>query len=72
MDWSGSTHGTDEKCRRYFWLESLEGGDYLEDLGVDGTIILEWILGKKCGRVWIASCEYGNKASSIKGGEFRD
>jgi hypothetical protein len=24
-----------------------------EDLGVDGKIILEWILGKKGGEVWI-------------------
>jgi hypothetical protein len=26
------------------WLENLEGRDHLEDLGVDGKIILEWIL----------------------------
>jgi hypothetical protein len=26
--------------------ENLTGRDHLEDLGVDGTIILEWILGK--------------------------
>jgi hypothetical protein len=29
-----------------FWLENLKGRDHLEDLGVDGDIILEWILGK--------------------------
>jgi hypothetical protein len=28
------------------WLEKLKGRDHLEDLGVDGRIILEWILRK--------------------------
>jgi hypothetical protein len=28
-----------------FWSENLKGRDYLEDLGIDGKIILEWILG---------------------------
>jgi hypothetical protein len=28
--------------RTIFWLEK----DHLDDLGVDGKIILEWILGK--------------------------
>jgi hypothetical protein len=34
-----------------FWLESLQGGDYSEDLGVDWRIILKWIR-KQGGRVW--------------------
>jgi hypothetical protein len=29
-----------------FSLENLNGRDHSEDLGVDGRIILEWILGK--------------------------
>jgi hypothetical protein len=29
-----------------FLLENLKGRDYLEDIGIDGKIILEWILGK--------------------------
>jgi hypothetical protein len=29
-----------------FWSVNLKGGDNSEDLGVDGRIILEWILGK--------------------------
>jgi len=29
-----------------FWLENLKGRDNSEDLGVDGRIILEWILEK--------------------------
>jgi hypothetical protein len=28
------------------WFENLKGRDHLEDLGVDGKIILELILGK--------------------------
>jgi hypothetical protein len=27
-------------------VENLKGRDYAENLGVDGRIILEWILGK--------------------------
>jgi len=35
-----------------FWLESLKGRrDHLEDLGVDGKIILEWVLGKWGGKL---------------------
>jgi hypothetical protein len=29
-----------------FWFENQKGRDHLEDLGIDGKIILEWILGK--------------------------
>jgi hypothetical protein len=35
-----------------FWLRKLKGRGHLEDLGVDGKIILEWILGQYGGRVW--------------------
>jgi len=35
-----------------FWLETLKGRDHLEDIGVDGTIILEWILEKYGAKVW--------------------
>jgi hypothetical protein len=30
---------------KIFWLENLKGRDHLEDLGIEGKIILEWILG---------------------------
>jgi hypothetical protein len=65
-----------------FWLESLKGRDYFEDVGVDGWIILKWILGKECWKVWIGfirlrvgsgagSCVHGNEPSvSVKGGLF--
>jgi hypothetical protein len=34
------------------WLENLKGRDHSEDLGVDGKIILEWILGEQGEKVW--------------------
>jgi hypothetical protein len=36
-----------------FWLEGLKGRDHSEDLGIDGKIILKWILGKEGWKVWI-------------------
>jgi hypothetical protein len=36
---------------KFFWSENLKGRDHSEDLDVDGTIILEWILRKQGGKV---------------------
>jgi hypothetical protein len=33
--------------------ENPQGRDHSEDLDVDGKVILEWILGKWGGKVWI-------------------
>jgi hypothetical protein len=65
-----------------FWLQNLKGRDHLEVLGVDGKIILEWIVGKCGGKMW-SGCiwlrtgtsgefsEHGNEPSgSIKEGNF--
>jgi hypothetical protein len=27
-----------------FWSKNLKGRDLLEDLGIDGMVVLEWIL----------------------------
>jgi hypothetical protein len=68
-----------------FWSENLKGRDHSEDLGVDGRIILEWILWKigwgsvdwihvaQVRNQWQGSCEHGNELSdSIKGRELLD
>jgi len=34
-----------------FWFEN-KGRDHSEDLGVEGKIILEWILGRQGRKVW--------------------
>jgi hypothetical protein len=36
-----------------FCVGNLKGGADSEDLGVDRTIILDWILEKYCGKLWI-------------------
>jgi hypothetical protein len=56
----------------------------LEDLGVNGKIILEWSLGKQGGKIWLyasdsglgpvaSPCDHGNETSgSIKVEVFLD
>jgi hypothetical protein len=35
-----------------FWSVDFKGRDHSDDVGVDGRIILEWIIGKQDGKVW--------------------
>jgi hypothetical protein len=37
-------HGTHEECIAYMFVENLKERDYLEDPGVDGRLILNWVL----------------------------
>ena len=67
-----------------FWWGSLRERDHLEDLGVDGRIILRWIFRKWDVGVWtgssyftigtvVGTCECGNEPlGSIKCGKFLD
>jgi len=54
----------------------------LEDLGVDRKVILEWILGKWCGKLWVGciwlrigtsegTCERNKPSGSITFLDFR-
>jgi hypothetical protein len=49
------THMGGMRNAEKFQSENLTGRDYLKDLGLDGRIILEWILGKEVGKLWIYS-----------------
>jgi hypothetical protein len=65
-----------------FWWRDLRERDHLKDLGIDGRIILKWILNKLDGKAWTGliwlkivagACEHSNEPSgSIKCGEFLD
>jgi hypothetical protein len=55
MDGACSKHERDEKMHTKFWLGILNGRDHLEDVGVDGRIILEWVLRNRVGRCGLES-----------------
>jgi hypothetical protein len=46
-------HGRDEKCLLNSCWKTLKGRDDAEDLGVDGKIILEWMLHRSRDVEWI-------------------
>jgi len=51
MGWACGTYGRRERCVQGFGRE-IEGRNYLKDLGIDGMIILKWILEKLDGEAW--------------------
>jgi hypothetical protein len=54
MRWTGYVARMREgKMDAVFWLGNLKGRDHLEDLSIVGKMILECILRKQCGKVWI-------------------
>jgi len=71
-----STHRRDERSAYKISVGNLKGGDHSGDLGVDGKIILEWILGTLGGKMWVAfiwlrrgsvrgPCDHVNKRRGI-------
>jgi hypothetical protein len=78
------THAWDDKKNKTFWSENLKGRNDAEDLGVDGKIILDWILGKygervSTGCIWLRTGTSGGLlensselSGGIKGREFFD
>jgi hypothetical protein len=53
MGWTRHVIPTEEiKMHTKFWLENMKERDHLEDLLVDGSIILKSILNKQGVRVW--------------------
>jgi hypothetical protein len=75
MDVTYSTHERDENCiHTVSWLKNLKGRTHQEDLGVDGKVVLERILGKESARMWTGCiwlrirtssepCEHSNEPS---------
>jgi hypothetical protein len=51
MGWACSTYGGKE-VHTGFWWGDLSEGDHLGDPGIDGRLILKWILKKWDGGAW--------------------
>ena len=53
MRWAGHVTHMGGKVNVCKVLKALKEGDHLEDVGVDGGLVLKWILKKYAERVWI-------------------
>jgi hypothetical protein len=42
-----------------FWSKNLNGRDHAKDLGVDGKMILQWILEEYDGKIWTGFIRIG-------------
>jgi hypothetical protein len=62
MRWAGKVaHMGEMKMNSKFWSENLKGRDHSEDLGMDGKIILEWILGKQGDKLWTRCISFSRR-----------
>jgi hypothetical protein len=52
MSWACYTYGVKERCIQGFREETCWKEDYLENLGIDGRIILKWIFRKSDEESW--------------------
>jgi hypothetical protein len=52
MKWMRCSTHRREEMHTTFLSENLKGRDHSENIGVDGRIILDWILGRYGGVVW--------------------
>jgi hypothetical protein len=52
MDGECTTYGGEERCIQGFGGENLRERDHLEDPGIDGRIILGWIVRKWVRMAW--------------------
>jgi hypothetical protein len=60
-------HGAREIHIRRFWCGNIKRREHLEDLGVDGRIMLEWVL-EKWG--WVACPRFTWLRMGTSGGLF--
>ena len=71
MSGSCDTYMGGGEVRTWFWWINLRGSDHLEDLGVDGRIILKWIFknidGAWTGLFWLRWQAHMNAVMNLRG-----
>jgi hypothetical protein len=64
MRWTGHVACIGDMRNAYkIWSENLVGCDLMEDLSIDGRQILEWILRKFCGKLWVEFIQFRMETS---------